>query len=154
MTEQNSPARHPFEPREADLAAANRPPPSELERFLGGSPSSVAVRLVFLSLIVGFFLVVFDIRPFDVLVGLRNIVEHFWAMGFDAIREHRRISRRGRGHRDPGLAGAAPAEHARQGLKQGLKRRKPARARPVCDAPAGPGRRLLFRSYRTATGGP
>ena len=86
MTEQNSPARHPFEPREADLAAANRPPPSELERFLGGSPSSVAVRLLFLSLIVGFFLVVFDIRPFDVLVGLRNIVEHFWAMGFDAIR--------------------------------------------------------------------
>ena len=47
MTEQNSPARHPFEPREADLAAANRPPPSELERFLGGSPSSVAVRLLF-----------------------------------------------------------------------------------------------------------
>jgi hypothetical protein len=86
MTEQNSPARHPFEPRDADLAAANRQAPSDLERFLGGSPSSVAVRLVFLSLIVGFFLVVFDIRPFDVLLGLRAVFERFWNMGFDAIR--------------------------------------------------------------------
>ena len=85
MTEQNSPARHPFEPREADLAAARRQP-SELE-----FPRRLAVvgggAAVFLSLIVGFFLVWFDIRPLDVLVGLRNIVEHFWAMGFDAIRD-------------------------------------------------------------------
>ncbi|HUO53915.1 MAG TPA: DUF6460 domain-containing protein [Rhodoblastus sp.] len=86
MTEQNSPARHPFEPREADLASADRPPPTELERFLGGAPGSVAVRLLFLSFIVGFFLVWLDIRPIDVLTGLQNTVERFWNMGFDAIR--------------------------------------------------------------------
>lgn len=86
MTEPNSPARHPFEPRETDLAATNHPPPSDMERFLGGKPSSVAVRLAFLSLIVGFFLVWLDIKPMDVLLGLRGIVQHFWAMGFDAIR--------------------------------------------------------------------
>ena len=44
VTDPNSPARHPFEPREADLATASRPAPSPLEKFLGGSPSSVAVR--------------------------------------------------------------------------------------------------------------
>ncbi|WP_298425354.1 DUF6460 domain-containing protein [Rhodoblastus sp.] len=86
MTDPDSPARHPFEPRPADRAAANRPPPSELERFLGGSPSAVAVRLVFLSLIVGFFLVWLDIRPIDVLTAIQNMVRRFWDMGFDAIR--------------------------------------------------------------------
>ena len=87
MTDNNAPTRHPFEPREADLAAARRPEPSDLERFLGGTPLSVFVRLVFLSMIVGFFLVWLDIRPMDVLIGLRNIVERFWAAGFDAIRD-------------------------------------------------------------------
>jgi hypothetical protein len=87
MTEQNSPARHPFEPREADLAAARKPEASDFERFLGGSPSSVMIRLLVLSLIVGFFLVWLDIRPVDVLIGLRNMVERFWNMGFDALRD-------------------------------------------------------------------
>jgi hypothetical protein len=98
MTEENTPARHtfegrhPFEPREADIAAAQRASNSDLERsdlerFLGGSPSAVLARLVFLSLIVGFFLVWIDIRPIDVLISLRHMVERFWAAGFDAIRE-------------------------------------------------------------------
>ena len=86
MTEDNTPARHPFEPRPADIAAAQRSD-SDLERFLGGSPAQVLVRLLFLSLIVGFFLVWLDIRPVDILVSLRHIVERFWAAGFDAIRE-------------------------------------------------------------------
>jgi hypothetical protein len=98
MTEENTPARHsfeprhPFEPREADIAAAQRASSSDLERFdlerfLGGSPSSVVARLLFLSLIVGFFLVWLDIRPIDILLSLRHMVERFWAAGFDAIRE-------------------------------------------------------------------
>jgi hypothetical protein len=88
MTDQNAPTptRHPFEPREADIAAARREP-NDFERFLGGSPVAVFVRLAFLSLIVGFFLVWLDIRPLDVLIGLRNMFERFWALGFDAIRE-------------------------------------------------------------------
>jgi hypothetical protein len=86
MTEQNSPAQHPFQPRPADVAASQRQD-NELERFLGGSPLSVFIRLVVLSLIVGFFLVWLDIRPMDVLVGLHAIFHRFWAAGFDAIRE-------------------------------------------------------------------
>jgi hypothetical protein len=86
MTDDSSPPRHPFEPRPADLDAARRPQ-SDLERFLGGTPSSVLLRLVFLSLIVGFFLVWLDIRPMDVLFGLRMAFVRLWATGFDALRE-------------------------------------------------------------------
>lgn len=86
MTEENTPLRHPFEPRPADIAAQRRPT-GDLERFLGGSPASVVLRLLFLSLIVGFFLVWLDIRPIDVLISLRSMVERFWNAGFDAIRE-------------------------------------------------------------------
>jgi hypothetical protein len=86
MTEQDTTARHPFEPRPADIAVA-RPAPNDLERFLGGSPTAVAVRLLFLSLLVGFFLVWLDIRPIDILLGLQHMVERLWAAGFDAVRE-------------------------------------------------------------------
>ncbi len=87
MTDQNGPARHPFEPRPADLAVARRSQLGELERFLGGKPVSVAVRLVFLSLIVGFFLVWLDIRPADIFHSLRVMVLRFWNMGFEALHD-------------------------------------------------------------------
>ena len=87
MTEQNGPARHPFEPRPADLAVAHRQHTGELERFLGGRPASVVVRLVFLSLIVGFFLVWLDIRPADIFYSLRLMVLRFWNMGFQALHD-------------------------------------------------------------------
>ncbi len=114
MTEDNTPARHPFEPRPADIAAARRPS-GDLERFLGGSPASVFVRLLFLSLIVGFFLVWLDIRPIDVLIGLRNMVS---ASGTQASTRFAicRICRGGRGHCRADLAGASPPEHAAEEL--------------------------------------
>ena len=87
MSQDTPPSRHPFEPREADLAAARQPAPSDLENFLGGSPTAVLIRLAIVSLIVGFFLVWLDIRPVDVVIGLRGIVERFWNAGFDAVRD-------------------------------------------------------------------
>ena len=42
---------------------------SALERFLGGSPLGVAVRLVLLSLVVGFVMSMFGLRPQDVIEG-------------------------------------------------------------------------------------
>jgi Domain of unknown function (DUF6460) len=87
MSDQKAPTRHPFAQRPADIEADNRRRPSELERFLGGSPLSVAIRLLFLSLLVGFFLVWLDIRPIDVLRGLEQMVRRFWNMGFQALRE-------------------------------------------------------------------
>jgi hypothetical protein len=76
--------RHPFAPRPADLEATRA---SGLERFLGGSPAVVLARLIFLSLLVGFFLVWLDIRPMEVLWGVRHVFERLWAAGFDAVRE-------------------------------------------------------------------
>ena len=58
-----------------------------LNRFLGGSPSAVFVRLLFVSLIVGAFLMWLDIRPWDIFLGLKQLVDRIWDLGFDAIRE-------------------------------------------------------------------
>jgi hypothetical protein len=58
-----------------------------LTRFLGGPPGSVFLRLLFVSLIVGAFLMWFDIRPWDVFLGLKQLADRIWNLGFDAIRE-------------------------------------------------------------------
>ncbi len=58
-----------------------------IERFLGGSPGGVFLRLFFVSLIVGAFLMWLDIRPIDIFRGALEFVNRIWALGFDAIRE-------------------------------------------------------------------
>jgi hypothetical protein len=65
-----------------------RPHPQEtaLNRFLGGSPGGVFLRLLFVSLIVGAFLMWLDIRPLDIFRGLRELIDRIWGLGFDAIR--------------------------------------------------------------------
>ena len=57
------------------------------ERFLGGSPGAVFVRLFFVSLIVGALLMWPDIRPWDVFRGIERLFNRLWALGFDAVRE-------------------------------------------------------------------
>jgi Family of unknown function (DUF6460) len=64
-----------------------RPEETALNRFLGGSPGAVLVRLLFVSLIVGAFLMWLDIRPLDIFRALKDLADHIWALGFDAIRE-------------------------------------------------------------------
>lgn len=69
--------------------AAWRAPPrqeSPLARFLGGSPVAVALRLFFLSLVVGALLMWLDIRPADVIEDVLNFFHRIWAMGFSAVR--------------------------------------------------------------------
>ncbi|ACB94713.1 DUF6460 domain-containing protein [Beijerinckia indica] len=63
-----------------------QPKSTPLTRFLGGSPVTVFIRLLVLSLIVGAFLMWADIRPQDVWRTAIALFNHFWAMGFDAIR--------------------------------------------------------------------
>ena len=58
-----------------------------LRRFLGGSPASVFVKLVVVSLIVGALLMWLNIRPADVFRMLSSLVDRLWSLGFDAIRE-------------------------------------------------------------------
>ncbi|WP_026605866.1 DUF6460 domain-containing protein [Methylocapsa acidiphila] len=60
---------------------------SPLARFLGGAPGSVVLRLFFVSLIVGAFLMWLDIRPIDIFRGLTQFINRIWSLGFDAVRE-------------------------------------------------------------------
>lgn len=74
-----APAGEPPRPhRPADETALNR--------FLGGSPGSVFLRLVFVSLIVGAFLMWLDIRPAEVFQAITDLFNRIWGLGFDAIR--------------------------------------------------------------------
>jgi hypothetical protein len=58
-----------------------------LENFLGGSPINVAVRLFFVSLVVGALMMWLDIRPLDILHGVRAFFERIYQLGFGAVRE-------------------------------------------------------------------
>ncbi len=68
---------------------AKEPPMSNsaLQRIIGGPPTAVFVRLLFVSLIVGALLVWLDIRPFEVFHALQRFVNKLWLMGWDAVRE-------------------------------------------------------------------
>ena len=58
-----------------------------LNRFLGGSPAAVFVRLVFVSLIVGALLMWLDIRPWEIFRAIERLATRLWSLGFEAIHE-------------------------------------------------------------------
>ena len=57
-----------------------------LNRFLGGSPLGVLVRLILLSVLVGVILSAIGLDPADILRSLERLVRSVWDMGFDAVR--------------------------------------------------------------------
>ncbi len=56
-----------------------------MENFLGGSVAGVLVRLVILSVIVGIVLAALGLEPFDVINGVRRLVERIYDMGYEAF---------------------------------------------------------------------
>ena len=58
-----------------------------LSRFLGGSPGRVALRLVFLSFVVGLILSALSIHPLDILRGIQRFVMRIYDLGFSAIEQ-------------------------------------------------------------------
>lgn len=56
-----------------------------LNRFLGGSPGRVILRLVFLSLVVGVILSAIDLDPLLLIDNVMRFFVRIWNMGFDAI---------------------------------------------------------------------
>ncbi|MCB1478922.1 MAG: DUF6460 domain-containing protein [Tepidamorphaceae bacterium] len=56
-----------------------------LDRFFGGPPLWVLVRLAILSLIVGLVLSVLNISPYDIIEGFRNLIAHLYDLGFGVI---------------------------------------------------------------------
>lgn len=56
-----------------------------MERFFGGNPSLVLLRLAILSLIVGVVLAALGFSPYDILQNLRDLAQRIYDMGFAAI---------------------------------------------------------------------
>ena len=56
-----------------------------MERFFGGNPALVLVRLAILSLIVGILLATLGFSPFDLIDSVRRLIAHIYDMGFVAV---------------------------------------------------------------------
>jgi hypothetical protein len=56
-----------------------------MERFFGGNPALVLIRLAILSLVVGVVLAALGFSPFDLLDSLQRLATRIYDMGFAAI---------------------------------------------------------------------
>jgi hypothetical protein len=56
-----------------------------INKFLGDSPLRVLVKLVVVSILVGFVMTVFDWYPADILYAIRNFLVDIWRKGFAAL---------------------------------------------------------------------
>ena len=59
--------------------------PDGFTRFLGGSPGSVALRLILLSILVGVVLAAIGFDPWNILYSIRMLFQRLWDLGFDAV---------------------------------------------------------------------
>jgi hypothetical protein len=57
-----------------------------VNRWLGGSPLGVLARLVLVSILVGVILAALGFDPWNIVQSIRALLQHFWDMGFDAVR--------------------------------------------------------------------
>ena len=56
-----------------------------MDRFFGGSPAMVLLRLVIISVIVGVVLAALNLDALAIFDGLKNLARKIYHMGFDAI---------------------------------------------------------------------
>lgn len=56
-----------------------------INKFLGDSPARTVIKLVVVSLIVGFVMSIFGIYPIDILDGVRDFFFDLWHKGFAAL---------------------------------------------------------------------
>src|ERR1043165_10237750 len=56
-----------------------------VSRFLGGSPLSVAFRLILLSILVGVVLAAIGFDPWNIVSSIRRLFNWIYDLGFDAI---------------------------------------------------------------------
>ena len=60
---------------------------SNLQRFLGGSPGAVLVKLVFLSLLVGAFMSFLGLTPVGLMDGVVRLARSVLDLGFDTFEQ-------------------------------------------------------------------
>lgn len=58
-----------------------------LQKFMGGSPIAVIIKLVLISLLVGAFMSFLDINPSSLLRSLTRLVQSVLDLGFEAVGE-------------------------------------------------------------------
>ena len=56
-----------------------------IERFFGGSPLWVVVRLVILSVVVGIILSALGLSPLELVESIKGLVRKISELGFDAV---------------------------------------------------------------------
>jgi len=56
-----------------------------MERFFGGNPGIVFIRLAVISLIVGIVLSALGLSPYDIINSLQTLARRIYEMGFDAV---------------------------------------------------------------------
>ena len=56
-----------------------------VQRFFGGPPVSVIIRLVLLSILVGVVLAAIGFDPWNIIHSIRRLLDTIWNMGWDAI---------------------------------------------------------------------
>jgi Domain of unknown function (DUF6460) len=60
-------------------------PNGTVNRFFGGPPLAVLVRLILLSILVGVILSAIGLDPFDIWRSIQRLVQSIWNMGWDAV---------------------------------------------------------------------
>lgn len=61
------------------------PENNEMTRFFGGSPVSVLLRLVILSVVVGVILAALGLDPRNILTSLERLVRSLFSFGFETF---------------------------------------------------------------------
>ena len=56
-----------------------------VQRFFGGPPLAVVVRLILLSILVGVVLAAIGLDPWDIISSIRRLITNIWNMGWDAV---------------------------------------------------------------------
>ena len=56
-----------------------------MERFFGGNPIAVILKLIVMSIVVGIVLAAFGLSPLDLIDRMIRLVERIYAQGFQAI---------------------------------------------------------------------
>lgn len=56
-----------------------------MERFFGGNPLAVMVRLIIMSVIVGIVLAALGLSPLELIEGLQRLAIRIYDMGFGAV---------------------------------------------------------------------
>jgi Na+/H+ antiporter NhaC len=57
-----------------------------LDRFFGGSPAMVIVRLILLSIVIGVLLSALGLDPWNIVESVERLIRWIYNLGWDAVR--------------------------------------------------------------------